>query len=119
MRCQFQDGKHIIGAVAPMPYTLEMIDKGEYQWIWYSSCLVDIGGILPGRQGMRIEQGYGNEQQLIVARVESSGEWVIVTHGCWGISMFASCEDEGELEYENSVFQRRDETRRRELESYL
>jgi hypothetical protein len=112
-RCQFRDGT--ITFTNPAPYTLETIDQEKYQRGW-NLFLSDVNGLLPGRQGIRIDGMYGNGP-LIVARVESSGEWVIVTHGNWGISTFASCEDECELEYENSIFQRRDESSRRALEA--
>ena len=112
-RCQFRDGT--ITFTSPAPYTLETIDPEKYQRGW-KLFLGDVDGLLPGRQVMRIAGMYGNGP-LIVARVESSGEWVIVTHGNWGVSTFASCEDECELEYENSVFQRRDESSRRALEA--
>ena len=83
----------------------------------------DVGGLLPGRQGIIagvVE--WGDDRvitvQLIVARVESSGEWIVTSDGnefrgiVIGNWIFASCNAEGPIGYEytwgeNSVFRRR------------
>ena len=99
------------GSFSSWTYSLWLIGK-EVCHHNFEVCTFDSGeDILPGVQIMLETNPFKFQDcQFVVLRVKSSGQWVFA-NDCLTVM---SCNKEGTLEFENSLFQRRDVYRENE-----